>query len=169
MKKKRDAADEYLKMYDCLSKSSNYIFTFMGLAMATSSLVILGVALYQLILCLLSTCDFLDSMINFVGYLIISVAIFDVGRYLLEEEVFRDRELRSPQEARKSLTKFMVIIVIALTLEALLSLIKATSHNLELIFYPASLFFVATFLLVGLGLYQKMSVQAEAEVSREDL
>lgn len=113
-----------------------------------------------------SECDHLNALLNFVGYLIIAVAIFDVGRYLLEEEVFRERELHSPKEARRSLTKFMVIIVIAVTLESLLNVLKAGAISLEALLYPAALFLVAVFLLVGLGVYQRLSSLTEHEVSK---
>lgn len=143
---------------------SNGFFFIMGIAFAISSIAILATALWKVIACFTNHCDVLLSLVDFVGTLIISVAIFDVGRYLLEEEVFRDRELRSPKEARQSLTKFMVIIVIAVTLEALLSVIRAGTDEVRLIIYPAALFFTATLLLIGLGLYQKLSVSAEAKV-----
>lgn len=108
------------------------------------------------------------GILDFIGYLIISVAIYDVGRYLLEEELLRSRELRSPKEARQSLTKFMVIIVIAITLEALLNVIRAGATDIQMLLYPSLLFFVATTLLVALGLYQKLSVSAELEVLKKD-
>ncbi|MCB1119297.1 MAG: hypothetical protein KDK65_04995 [Chlamydiia bacterium] len=95
------------------------------------------------------------------------MAIFDVGRYLLEEEVFRDHELRSPKEARQSLTKFMVIIVIAITLEALLNVIRTATTDVRLLIYPAGLFLVAVALLVGLGVYQRYSVMAEQAVEKK--
>src|SRR5262245_61063779 len=54
-----------------------------------------------------------------VGLVVIGVAVFDVAKYLIEEEVMRSRELRSSREVRQSLTKFMTIIVIATSLEGL--------------------------------------------------
>lgn len=146
-----------------LQSFSNYFFLLMGLSFLLAAM---GTALYSfvgLIQCLMNQCKVIISLLDFAGYLIISVAIFDVGRYVLEEEVFRDRELRSPREARQSLTKFMVIIVIAVTLEALLSVIRAGTDDISLLIYPAILFFVATLLLVGLGVFQRLSVAAEVE------
>lgn len=153
-----------------LQNVSNYFFLMMGLIFAFSSMIVVLFAFWELYHCLIITqCETLLSLLDFVGYLIISVAIFDVGRYLLEEEVFRDRELRSPKEARQSLTKFMVIIVIAVTLEALLSVIRAGTKDVSLLIYPAALFFVATLLLVGLGMFQRLSVAAEVDVQKEEI
>jgi len=147
-------------------KGSNYIFIGMGISLVISSLLIMSFAFWNLLYCIFHECDLLNNLLDFVGYQIITVAIFDVGRYLLEEEVFRDRELRSPREARQSLTKFMVIMVIAVTLEALLNVIRAGARDFTYLLYPAGLFIVATSLLVGLGLYQRLSSLAESEVHK---
>jgi len=149
-----------------LASSSNYIFITLGLIFCLVSLLIIFFSIWDLVVCLLNQCDRLNALLDFVGYLIIAVAIFDVGRYLLEEEVFRERELRSPGEARRSLTKFMVIIVIAVTLESLLNVLKAGAVDLESLVYPAILFLVAVLLLVGLGVYQRLSSLTEQEVMK---
>ena len=84
-------------------------------------------------------------------------AVFDVAKYLMEEEVLRDRELRSAAEARETLTKFMVIIVIALTLEALVFVLGAASKDLSLLVFPALLFGIAAVMVVALGVYLRLS------------
>ncbi|MFT4551815.1 MAG: putative CDP-diglyceride synthetase/phosphatidate cytidylyltransferase [Chlamydiales bacterium] len=86
-----------------LSAVSNLFFGVMGTIFSLSAVGILFIGLWRFFNCAFSDCDILDSLLNMVSYLIIAVAIFDVGRYLLEEEVFRNRELRSPREARRSL------------------------------------------------------------------
>ena len=53
------------------------------------------------------------NLMNGVGLLIVSLAIADVAKFVVEENVVRERELRSPAEALRSLTKFMTIIIIA--------------------------------------------------------
>jgi hypothetical protein len=53
------------------------------------------------------------GLLDAIGLAVVSMAVLDVGKYLMEEEVIRERELRSPIEARETLTKFMVIICIA--------------------------------------------------------
>lgn len=140
---------------------SNTFFLALGILFSASSIVILGASLWNTFTCLFTDCATIQQILGLVSHAIIAAAIYDVGRYLLEEEVFRDRELRSPAEARRSLTKFMVIIVIAVTLESLLSVIKAGTGELSDLIYPAALFSVAVLLLVGLGIYQRLSVSAE--------
>lgn len=151
-----------------LTLFSNLFFSFMGLIFSFSAIGILIVGIGRFVDCATSGCDLLVTLLNTASYLIISVAIFDVGRYLLEEEVLRCRELRSLKEARRSLTKFMVIIVIAVTLEALIATIKASTTSIDDLLYPAALFMAATLLLIGLGVYQRLSVMTERDIGETD-
>src|SRR5690606_24791588 len=66
------------------------------------------------------------NLMNGVGLLIVSLATADVAKFVVEENVVRDRELRSPAEALRSLTKFMtiIIIIIALSLEGVVGIFE---------------------------------------------
>jgi hypothetical protein len=103
------------------------------------------------------------SLMSGVGLLIVSLAIADVAKFVVEENVVRERELRSPGEARRSLTKFMVIIIIALSLEAVVGIFEAgREKNFEALLYPAAVMAVAVLALVGLGAFQFLSRRAQS-------
>lgn len=106
----------------------------------------------------------LETMLDGIGLIIIAVAVADVGKFLFEEEVISDRELRRPAEARGSLTKFMTIIIIALSLESLVLITKASRTSMSDIVYPALLVLLAVLAMVGLGLFQKLSQNTTAIV-----
>lgn len=106
----------------------------------------------------------LDTMLDGIGLVIIAVAVADVGKFLFEEEVIADRELRRPAEARGSLTKFMTIIIVALSLESLVLITKAARDKPADILFPALLMLVAVAALVGLGLFQKLSHRVTAAI-----
>jgi hypothetical protein len=101
------------------------------------------------------------KLLQAVGAIVIAIAIIDVAKYLFEEEIFRSKELRSPTEARKTLTKIFVIISIAVSLEGLVFIFKAGTTDIKSIIYPAFLIITSILAMVGLGIYQKLSVQAE--------
>ncbi|GCB02157.1 N-linked glycosylation glycosyltransferase PglG [Sulfuriferula multivorans] len=73
----------------------------------------------------------------------------------MEEEVLRDRELRSPVEARRTLTRLMVIICIAVSLETVVYLSTAGKDRIQNLIYPAILLLNAVAVRVGLSTYQK--------------
>ncbi|WP_062015046.1 hypothetical protein [Aureimonas sp. AU4] len=99
-----------------------------------------------------------------VGYTVIAIAVFDVGKYLLEEEAIRGREMRNAGEARRSLTKFISTIIIAVLLEALVTVFEAGKEDPRLMIYPTMLLVSGCLLIVGLGVYQRLSISAETKV-----
>jgi hypothetical protein len=107
------------------------------------------------------------SVLHSVGLIIVSVAIFDVGKFLVEEEVFRDRELRSIREARRSLTKFMTIIIIATSLEALVIVFETKQELVSHLLYPSVLLVSAVLALVGLGVFVWLSSKADTMMPGE--
>lgn len=107
------------------------------------------------------------SLLDAVGYTVIAIAVFDVGKYLFEEEAIRAREMRQAAEARRSLTKFISTIAIAVFLEALVAVFEAGKDDVRLMLYPTLLLFAGVAILVGLGVYQRLSASVEAEVDDE--
>lgn len=149
-------------------KKSQYIFnaiyTFAAIALGAFSFMLIVTAGGHVYRSLSLPIDELTVLIlDAIGLVIIAIALFDVARYILEEEVAKTKELRSPHEARKTLTKFIVIIFIAVSLESLVYTFIASKQDIRLLIYPAALLCSAVFLIIGLGIYQKLSIQVEKE------
>jgi len=104
---------------------------------------------------------FISTMLRSVGAIIIAVAIVDVAKYMIEEEVLEHKEKRSPREVRETLTKILIIVTIAVGIEGLIYIFKAGAKDITLLIYPAALIITAVIMIVGLGVYQKLSVAAE--------
>lgn len=105
--------------------------------------------------------DFLNS----VGFIIVSVAIMDLSKFVLEEYVLHTRQLRAMPEARRSLTKFMTIIIIAFALEALVATFELSREKMfERLLYPAALMLTAVATLIGVGAFQWMTRAGEREM-----
>jgi hypothetical protein len=106
------------------------------------------------------------NLMNGVGLLIVSLAIADVAKFVVEENVVRERELRSPAEALRSLTKFMTIIIIALSLEAVVGIFEAgREKTFDQLVYPALVMLTATVALIGLGAFQYLSRRSQREAA----
>lgn len=104
---------------------------------------------------------FISTMLRSVGAIIIAVAIVDVAKYMIEEEVMEHKEKRSPKEIRETLTKVLIIVTIAVGIEGLIYIFKAGAKDITLLVYPAILIVTSVIMIVGLGMYQKLSVAAE--------
>lgn len=125
------------------------------------SLIIMGWSVYELISSINKEDDFIPLILQSVGAIIISAAIIDVAQYMVEEEVFVNKELRDPEEARRTITKIIVIITIAVSIEGLVYMFKAGMKDLTLLLYPSLLIVVSAVLIVALGVYQKLSATIE--------
>jgi hypothetical protein len=112
--------------------------------------------------------DIGTTLLEAVGYTVIAIAVFDVGKYLLEEEAIRAREMRRAAEARRSLTKFISTIAIAVFLEGLVAVFEAGKKDVPTMIYPTLLLLTGVLLVVGLGIYQKLSASVENEISDRD-
>lgn len=125
------------------------------------SLAMITVSVWEVWTAIGTNTGVVKAMLDAIGLIVVAIAVFDVSKYLIEEEVLRNRELRSAREARETLTKFLVIISIAVSLEALVFIIGAGKQNMAELIYPTLLMAVAVLLVVGLGLYQRLSLSAE--------
>ena len=108
--------------------------------------------------------DIASTLLDAVGYVVISIAVFGVAKYLLEEEVLREREMRNATEARRSLTKFISTIAIAVFLEALVMVFQVGKQRVSDMVYPTLLLLAGIGLIVGLGVFQRLSLGVEQQV-----
>jgi hypothetical protein len=104
------------------------------------------------------------AMLAAIGYVVIAMAVFDVAKYFIEEEVIRGREMRSATEARRSLTKFVSTIAIAVFIEGLVIVFQASKESLPEMLYPTALLLTAIVIVIGLGIYQRLSADVEEMV-----
>ena len=82
--------------------------------------------------------------------------------------VRRGSERRSASEARRSLTKFLSTIIIALFLEGLVMVFKTAREDITQMLYPTALLLAAVLVLVGLGVFQRLSATVEEKVGDDD-
>jgi hypothetical protein len=137
------------------------------LVLLASGLVIVG--MYQVTSSILRSGEMINQrLLSAVGFVVIAVAVFDVAKYLLEEEVIRERELRQVGEVRRSLTRFTSTILIAVLLEAIVLIFKMAEDDVTLMIYPTILLLAGVAMLIGLGLFQRMAVAAERDTGEHE-
>ena len=142
-----------------------------GLASAVLMLLALGLILQGLYYAVV---EFMQpgpqgkiALLGAVGYVIIAIAVFDMAKFLIEEEVLNRREKQTASDARRSLTKFISTIAIAVFLEALVTVFRVSTENAAEMLYPTLLLVAGTFLVLGLGLFQRLSATVERQVEGE--
>jgi len=143
------------------------IYFMIAISLLGISLIMMGVAMHDIWVAFHQNTSLVTALLDAIGLIVISMAVFDVSKFLLEEEVFKDRELGSPTEARETLTKFLVIISIAVSLEALVFIFDAAKQDITKLVYPTFLLVAAVMLVIGLGIYQKLSRDTEASLQKQ--
>jgi hypothetical protein len=115
-----------------------------------------------------------EGVIEAVGLLAAAVVALQISQTVAEEEVIRDAHISAPTRVRRFLSRFMVVIVVALAIEALVATFKAREHP-ELLLYAAAMLSATGLLLGGWGLFIRLNRYAEElepeameEAKRED-
>ncbi len=147
---------------------SRVAFSIIAIVLALFALTMSVYGIGQTFYALFYWTDFGSTLLRGVGYIVIAIAVFEVAKYLVEEEVVREREMRSPGEARRSLTKFISTISIAVYLEALVTVFRVSHENVALLIYPAALLLTAIAMIIGLGVFQRLSAATEQQIGAKD-
>ena len=115
-----------------------------------------------------------EAMIEAVGVLAAAVVAIQISQTITEEEVVRGAHISAPTRVRRFLSRFMVVIVVAIAVEALVTIFKARSEPM-LMLHAAALIGAVGLLLAGWGLFIRMNRYAEelepeamAEAKQED-
>ncbi|WP_434931133.1 PDC sensor domain-containing protein [Shewanella sp. HL-SH5] len=104
-----------------------------------------------------------DPLLPFgiIIFLTLALAIFDLGKTILEEEVLMHKDIFRHSSTRRTITRFISTILIAISIEALLTMFKASLGEKQYI-EPAIMMMLAVVgLLVGLGIYVYLGARAE--------
>jgi Ni/Fe-hydrogenase subunit HybB-like protein len=116
-----------------------------------------------------------QQLIEAVGLLAVGVVALQIAQTIAEEEVVRDAHISGPTRVRRFLSRFLVVIVVALTIESLVATFKASHEDPSSMLYAASMVFAAGVLLAGWGVFIRLNRYAEelepeamAEAKRED-
>ncbi len=105
-----------------------------------------------------------DKLLPFgvVIYLTLALAIFDLGKTTLEEEVLLYKDILRHSSTRRTITRFIAAIIIAVLIEALLMIFKsALKESGEHIMQAVWIIFAAGFLLLCMAIYVFLGSKAE--------
>jgi len=102
-----------------------------------------------------------DQAIEAIGLLAIAVVSLQIAQTINEEEVVRDAHISAPTRVRRYLSRFMVVVVVALSIEGLVGIFKALHEEPELLPHAASVLAAAGVLMAGWGLFIRFNKEAE--------
>jgi hypothetical protein len=105
--------------------------------------------------------DSANQAIEAIGLLAVSVVALQIAQTIIEEEVIRDSHVSAPTRVRRYLSRFLVVVVVALSIEGLVATFKALHEDPLLLPHAASVLVSAAMLLIGWGVFIKLNRAAE--------
>lgn len=117
----------------------------------------------------------LNDVLESIAVLTVAVAALELGQTLLEEEVLREAQMSAPTRVRRFLSRFMVVLVVAMSIESLVLIFRLSREDPEQLPYAAAVGITAAFLLAAWGLFvwfnrsaEELEPEAMAQVKEED-
>jgi len=116
-----------------------------------------------------------QAIIEAVGLLAAAVVALQIAETIMEEEVVRDADISAPTRVRRFLSRFFVVIVVALAFEGLVATFKALHEDPTQLVYAASVLVAVALLLASWGVFvylnrfaEELEPEAMADAKRED-
>jgi len=117
-----------------------------------------------------------QGIIEAVGLLAAAVVALQIAETIVEEEIIRDADISAPTRIRRFLSRFFVVVIVALAIEGLVATFSALHEDPAQLPYAASLLIAVGILLAAWGLFvhlnrsaEELEPEAMADAKREDL
>ena len=102
-----------------------------------------------------------QEIIEAVGLLAAAVVALQIAETIFEEEIVRDADISAPTRVRRFLSRFMVVVIVALAIEGLVATFKALHEDPAQLPYAAALLAATALLLAAWGVFVHLNRSAE--------
>jgi hypothetical protein len=102
-----------------------------------------------------------NAILESIGLLTIAVVALELGQTILEEEVQRQSQVSAPTRVRRFLSRFLVVIIVALSIECLVSVFELAHKDASQLPQAASIGIAAAVLLAAWGVFIRLNRSAE--------
>jgi hypothetical protein len=103
----------------------------------------------------------LNSVLEAIALLTVAVAALELAQTILEEEVLREAHMSAPTRVRRFLSRFMVVLVVSLSIETVVLVFRVSQEHPEQLPYVACVGATAALLLAAWGFFIRMNRAAE--------
>jgi hypothetical protein len=102
-----------------------------------------------------------QAVIEAIGLIAVAVVSVQISQTIIEEEVIRQAHVSAPTRVRRFLSRFLVVVIIALAIEGLVATFKAVHENIAEMPHAATILIAVAFLLAGWGIFVRLNRFAE--------
>ena len=116
-----------------------------------------------------------QQIIEAIGLIAVAAVALQIAQTIVEEEVIREVNVSAPTRVRRYLSRFLVVIVVALAVKGLVATFTVLDDDPSQALYAASILISLSFLLVGWGVFirlnrfaEELEPEAMKQAKRED-
>lgn len=149
---------EYNKIHDKF-KRAVYLIGSSMLALVSVALIVYGFYIFAAILFSTEDVDFLHDVFKSIIAITLGLAIYDLAKQIFEHEVLFQSFHHPEDKQYKVLGKFLISIVIALSIETLMVVFKIALDDYRQMLSAFYLLIGTTVMLIGLGWFYKMIME----------
>lgn len=117
-----------------------------------------------------------SGVIESIGILAVALVALEIAQTVVEEEVVRRAQVSAPTRVRRYLSRFLVVIIVALSIKYLVAVVRFMDHDSHFLWSASSIGLAAAALLAAWGVFIRFNRAAEdvepeamAEAKREDV
>lgn len=115
------------------------------------------------------------AVIESLGTLAVALVAIEITQTILEEEVIRRAQVSAPTRVRRYLSRFIVVVVVALAVKYLVAVVRYFDNQHEKLWSASSIGFTTAALLTAWGVFvylnrfaEELEPEAMAEAKKED-
>ena len=142
------------------------VYAAIALVFGLASLALLGLAAVQLwhavsFASAATGSDRAAAAIETIGLITVSLMALEMSQTVIEEEVLRRVHVSAPTRVRRYISRFLVVVVVALSIESLVGVVEVLHRNPDDLQRPAMVAIGAAALLAAWGFFLKMNRSVE--------
>jgi hypothetical protein len=101
------------------------------------------------------------TVIESIGLVAVSLVALEMAQTVIEEEVVRRVHVSAPTRVRRYLSRFLVVVVVALSIESLVAVVQFLHERPEVLWQSALVALGAASLLAAWGLFVRLNRSVE--------
>jgi hypothetical protein len=140
-----------------------FVHALLALLFVAASLILMVSAMHEGWLAMQEGLDekSAQAVIEAIGLVAIAVVSLQIAQTIFEEEVIREAHVSGPTRVRRFLSRFLVVLIVALAIEGLIAAFKAIHEDMDQLMEAAAIVVSVGALLAGWGAFIRWNVSAE--------
>lgn len=151
------------------------IYSTVALFFAAAAVALVALAVRTLWDAVIGTGNAVSGVIESIGILAVALVALEIAQTVVEEEVIRRAHVSAPTRVRRFLSRFLVVVVVALSIKYLVAVVRFLDEDPRMLWSASSIGLATAALLAAWGVFVRMNRAAEdvepeamEEAKRED-